>query len=78
MIRSRIGMAERDLARIRGVITRLKELAHEHLSPNGPCEACHELLSVIDELLGDLREHTRKECEVLFPWAIEREAALVR
>ena len=78
MIRSRIMMAERDLARIRGVMVRLKELAHEHLSPGGPCEGCHELLKVIDQILTDLREHTRLECEVLFAWAIEREAALVR
>jgi regulator of cell morphogenesis and NO signaling len=78
MIRSRLMMAERDLARIRGVITRLRELAREHLSPAGPCEACHELLRVVDVVLADLHEHTRKECEVLFPWAIEREAALVR
>jgi regulator of cell morphogenesis and NO signaling len=78
MINSRISMAERDLARVRGVIHRLKELAHEHLSPTGPCEACHELLKVIDEVLLDLRKHTHKECEILFPWAIAREAALAR
>lgn len=76
MIRSRIVMAERDLARIRGVIARLRELTHEHLSPAGPCEACHELLAVVDEVLTDLREHTRKECEVLFPWAVAREEEL--
>jgi hypothetical protein len=29
-------------------------------------------------MLADLREHTRKESEFLFPWAIAREAALVR
>jgi regulator of cell morphogenesis and NO signaling len=77
MIRSRIQMAERDLARIRGVLVRLRGLAREHLSPAGPCEACHELIRVIDEVVIDLREHARLECEVLFPWAIEREAALV-
>jgi len=78
MIRSRLMMAERDAARIRGVLARLRELATEALSPAGPCEACHELLKVIDDVLGDLREHTRKECEVLFPWAVAREAALAR
>jgi len=78
MIRSRLMMAERDAARIRGVLARLRELATENLSPAGPCEACHELLAVIDEVLGDLREHTAKECEMLFPWAVAREAALAR
>jgi regulator of cell morphogenesis and NO signaling len=78
MIRSRIMMAERDLARIRGVITRLHNLAQEHLSPAGACEACHDLLGITAAMLTDLREHTRKESEVLFPWAVAREAALVR
>ena len=77
MIRSRIGMAERDLARIRGVLARLRDLAQEHLSPAGPCEACHELIRLIDEVNRDLREHTRLECEIIFPWAVQREAALV-
>ena len=78
MIRSRIMMAERDLARIRGVIRRLADLAEEHLSPEGSCEACHELLAIARAMLLDLAEHTRKESELLFPWAVEREAALVR
>ena len=78
MIRSRIMMAERDLARIRGVIMRLHDLAQEHLSPAGACEACHDLLALTSAMLTDLREHTRKESEVLFPWAVAREAALVR
>jgi iron-sulfur cluster repair protein YtfE (RIC family) len=78
MIRSQLMMAERDLARIRGVMMRLRELAEEILSPAGPCEICHELLSVIDALLGDLQEHTRKESQLLFPWAIAREAELAR
>ena len=78
MIKSRIMMAERDLARIRGVIMRLCDLAAEHLSPAGSCEACHELLALTRAMLNDLREHTRKESELLFPWAIAREAALVR
>jgi iron-sulfur cluster repair protein YtfE (RIC family) len=76
MIRSRIVLAERDLARIRGVVLRLRDLAEEFLSPRGPCEACHELLPVVRALLIDLREHTRKESEIVFPWAVAREAEL--
>ena len=78
MIRSRLMMAERDAARIRGVLARLHELATEQLSPAGPCEACHELLGAINHVLADLREHTARECNVLFPWAVRREAELAR
>ena len=78
MIRSRLMMAERDAARVRGVLSRLRELATENLSPAGPCEACHALLAVIDEVLADLQEHTTKECDRLFPWAVRREAELAR
>jgi len=76
MIRSRVMMAERDLARIRGVVVKLGERAEEILSPAGPCELCHELLRVTAALLEDLREHARKESDVVFPWAIAREDAL--
>ena len=76
IIRSRVMQSERDLARIRGVVLRLRDLAEEFISPHGPCEACHELLDLIRALLADLREHTRKESQVVFPWAIEREKAL--
>src|SRR5688572_26760239 len=41
MIKSRVLIAERELARVRGVVVRLKELAEAHLSPAGPCEICH-------------------------------------
>jgi regulator of cell morphogenesis and NO signaling len=78
MIRSRLVMAERDAARIRGVLARLRDLAMEHLSPAGGCEACHELIAVLDDLAADLKEHTRKECDVLFPWAVRREMELAR
>jgi iron-sulfur cluster repair protein YtfE (RIC family) len=78
MIRSRVMIAERELARVRGVVVRLAELAEAHLSAGGTCEICHELLGVLRPLMVDLREHTRKESEVLFPWAIERERALIR
>lgn len=78
MIRSRLMMAERDQARIRGVIARLIDLANEHLSPTGPCEACHELLKILADLQSDLHEHTRKECGVLFVWAVEREKLLAQ
>ena len=79
MINSRIMMAERDLARIRGVIARLADLAVQHRSPDaGGCEACHDLLRIAGEIAADLREHTRKESDVLFPWAAAREAALVK
>jgi iron-sulfur cluster repair protein YtfE (RIC family) len=74
MIRSRVMMAERDLARVRGVILRMKELASEHLA----LDARHELLDSIEALLADLREHTRKECDVLFAWAVQREAELAK
>lgn len=76
IIRARVVVAERDLARIRGVVLRLRDLAEEFMSPRGPCEACHELLSLVRALLADLREHTRKESEILFPWAVAREAEL--
>jgi iron-sulfur cluster repair protein YtfE (RIC family) len=76
MIRSRVLLAERDLARIRGVVLRLRDLAEEYLSPRGPCEACHELLEVVRALLKDLREHTRKESEIVYPWAVAREVEL--
>ena len=78
MIRARVMIAERELARVRGTLQRLRELAEQHLSPAGPCEACHELLLVINPLMSDLREHTRKKCDLLFPWAIEREQALIQ
>ena len=78
MIRSRVMLAERELARVRGVMVRLRELAEARLSPDGPCETCHELLGVIRPLMADLWEHTRKESEILFPWAIARENALSR
>jgi regulator of cell morphogenesis and NO signaling len=76
MIKSRVAIAERDLARIRGVVLRLRDLTRELLSPDGPCEICHELLGLIEALLTDLREHTRKKTEILFPWAVAREAAI--
>lgn len=76
MIRSQLAMAERELARIRGVVLRLHELARESLSPAGPCESCHELVSVASALIDDLRQYTLKESQVLFPWAIAREAEL--
>jgi len=76
MIRGRVMLAERELARIRGVVLRLRDLAEESLSPGGPCEACHELLHVVRALRADLSEHTRKESEILFPWAVERESEL--
>lgn len=78
MIRSQLAMAERELARIRGVVIRLNELAREARSPAGPCESCHELVSVSSALIEDLREYTRKESQILFPWAIAREAELSR
>jgi iron-sulfur cluster repair protein YtfE (RIC family) len=78
MVQSRVMIAERELARVRGAVVRLAELAQAHLSPTGPCESCHELLGVLSPLMVDLREHTRKESEILFPWAIDRERAVIR
>jgi iron-sulfur cluster repair protein YtfE (RIC family) len=76
MIQSRVMITEREFARIRGVMLRLRDLTHEYASPHGPCEMCHELLSAIQTLLGDLRRHAEKELGVLYPWAVERERKL--
>ena len=78
MIKSRISMAEREHARVHGVLTRMKDLAHRYLSPAGPCEACHELLDVLDAIERDLATHVSKERDQLYPQAVEREAALAR
>jgi iron-sulfur cluster repair protein YtfE (RIC family) len=78
MIRSRVMITEREFARIRGVMLRLRQLAAELASPDGPCEACHDLLRVVDALLGDLGEHAEKELTRLYPWAVARERQLSR
>lgn len=78
MIKSRISMAEREHARVHGVLTRMKDLTHRYLSPAGPCEACHELLGVLDAIERDLAAHVSKERGQLYPQAVEREAALAR
>jgi iron-sulfur cluster repair protein YtfE (RIC family) len=71
MIRGRVTVAERDLARIRGVVLRLRDLSREIAEQDES-----RFLNVIEALLADLREHTRKESELLFPWALQREAEL--
>jgi iron-sulfur cluster repair protein YtfE (RIC family) len=76
MVRSRVGIAERDLARIRGVMVRLRDLGNEILSPHGGCEACHELLGVVADAIANLRDLAVKESEVLFAWAVAREQML--
>jgi iron-sulfur cluster repair protein YtfE (RIC family) len=78
MVRSRVSMVERDLARIRGVMIRLRDLGNEILSPRGGCEACHELLRVVDDTLINLRGLSAKESDLLFAWAVERERALAQ
>ena len=78
MIRSRVSMVERDHARIRGIMLRLHDLANEIRSPEGGCEACHELLGVVGQTLANLRELSVKESQVLFAWAVAREQALAR
>jgi iron-sulfur cluster repair protein YtfE (RIC family) len=76
MIASRVRITEREFARIRGVLLRLRELANEYASPHGPCESCHELSRVAETLLFDLRQHADEELGVLYPWAIAREREL--
>ena len=50
--------------------------ARRHLSPDGPCEACHELLELALGFEAELAEHIRREQDELFAWAIERENQL--
>jgi iron-sulfur cluster repair protein YtfE (RIC family) len=72
MIRGRVMQAERDLARIRGVVLRLRDLAREFATDNDESEFLH----TIEALLADLRVHTQKESQQLFPWALARETDL--
>jgi len=76
MIASRVRITEREFARIRGVLLRLRELAKEYASPHGPCEFCHELSRMVETLLFELRQHADKELGVLYPWAVARELEL--
>ena len=76
MIESRIRVCEREFARVRGVLLSLRGLARDYASPHGPCEACHELLRVIETVLCNLRDHAEMELGVLYPWAVAREREL--
>jgi iron-sulfur cluster repair protein YtfE (RIC family) len=77
MIRSRLAIVERDLARIRGVMIRLRDLGAGIASPAGCCEACHELMRVAREAISNLQRLSEKQSDVLFAWAIARERSLV-
>lgn len=76
-IRSLVSMAERDLARIRGVMVRLRDLALENLSFTPDCSWCSQLRAIAEEVLRDLRDHDDRELR-LFSWAMAREEALTR
>jgi iron-sulfur cluster repair protein YtfE (RIC family) len=76
MIRSRLMIIERDLARIRGIMLRLRDLAAEVISPRGGCEICHDLQGVIDETTTNLERLSDKQGGMLFPWAVAREQSL--
>jgi iron-sulfur cluster repair protein YtfE (RIC family) len=78
MIRSRLTIVERDHARIRGIMVRLKDLAIEAMSPVGSCEACHELVKVVQQTIENLQKLSEKQYTVLFSWAVAREQLLAQ
>jgi iron-sulfur cluster repair protein YtfE (RIC family) len=76
MIQSRLLIAEREFARLRGVTLRLRDLTREYTAPAGPCDATLEMQREIDTLLRDLRDHADKEIRVVYRWAAARERQL--
>jgi iron-sulfur cluster repair protein YtfE (RIC family) len=57
--------------------TRLRNLTDNYRSSEKLPKSVHELYACLKSLENDTKEHTRKEEEVLFPMAIEREKELM-
>ena len=76
MTASRIRLAVRQQAYVQSVLASMHDLAALHLSPNGPCEACHELLAAFDAVQTDTRKHTYLEQQLLYRQATALEAEL--
>lgn len=76
MTTSRIRQSIRQQGYTQTVLASMQDLAALHLSPNGPCEACHELLAALDALQTDCRKHSYLEQQMLFPRAIKLETEL--
>lgn len=71
-----IRMMETEHARIDATMGRLRALTHEFAPPDDASAAWRRCLAQLSELDADLREHHRKENEVLFPQALELERRL--
>jgi iron-sulfur cluster repair protein YtfE (RIC family) len=74
--RLRFMIAEQNAAA--NAVEQIISIIRRRLSPDGPCESCHELLRVLQPFEAVLHFHFRREQDELFAWAIEREEHLIR
>jgi len=62
---------------IQEALNHLRELATAHLSPVGPCESCHNLLSQANLIANAFEKQAEFERKSLFDWAIIFEEELI-
>jgi len=53
----------------------MRKLSREYQAPADGCESYHELYRLLEEFEGDMHTHVHLENNILFPRAVELEAA---
>jgi len=77
MVRARLRFMVAEQEAVAALLAQATEIARRHLSPTGPCEACHDLIAALESLNAELTAHRRREQDELFAWALDREDQLI-
>lgn len=70
----RVMVAEHDNAG--AALARMRQLTGDYTAPEGACNTYRAMLASLEQLEADMHQHVHKENNILFPRAVEREAAL--
>ncbi len=73
-----IGVMEAEHDTVGGVLESMRRLTDGYAPPQWACNTYRALLDALHKLELDLHQHIHKENNILFPRALEREAALPR
>ena len=77
MVRARLRFMVAEQESVAASLAEAIQIARRHLSPAGPCEACHDLIAALESLDAELTAHRRREQDELFAWALDYEDQMI-